>query len=181
MHRYLILLGVLMISMPSFGQGYNTAIGLRLGKDLGFTLQQRIANRTTVEAIFYGGNSDPDTYANLLLRQHLPLFSKKINAYVGVGFGSYWRFVNDEFTQQKYTIPGVIGLEMSFGRINISGDVMPHFVFNEGTKNSYQSIANVSLRLILFKRKVEAKKSIKDKFGDMFPKDSKKKKKKKQK
>lgn len=169
MYKYLIFLGMLMFSAPSFGQGYNTAIGIRLGKDLGFSLQQRVAKRTTVEALFYGGNSEPDTYANLLLKQHLPLLSKKFNAYVGVGFGSHWQFVNDEFTEQQYTIPGVIGLEASFGRLNISGDVMPHLILNNGDEKSYKSIANVGLRIILFKRKVDAKDKIKDKFEDTFP------------
>lgn len=163
-----------MYSYSIDAQAYNTAIGLRVGKDLGFTMQQRIANKTTAEAIFYGGNSEPDTYANLLLRQHLPLFSKKLNAYVGLGIGSHWQFVNDQFTEQKYTIPGVIGMEMSFGRINISGDVMPHFIINNGTENSYKSIANVSLRLILVKRKIKAKDKVKDKFGEVFPKKRKK-------
>jgi len=130
MYRYLIFLAILAFSIPCFGQGYNTAIGLRLGKDLGFTLQQRLANKTTA--------------ANLLLRQHLPLLSKKVNAYVGLGFGSHWQFVDDKLTEQKYTVPGVIGLEMTFGRLNISGDVMPHFVFNQNEENSYKSIANVS-------------------------------------
>ena len=178
MYRYLIFLAILAFSIPCFGQGYNTAIGLRLGKDLGFTLQQRLANKTTAEAIFYGGNSNPDTYANLLLRQHLPLLSKKVNAYVGLGFGSHWQFVDDKPTEQKYTVPGVIGLEMTFGRLNISGDVMPHFVFNQNEENSYKSIANVSLRLVLFKRKLDAKEKVKDKFGELFPKGGKKKKKK---
>ncbi len=178
MHKYLIIISALFFSIAGNAQAYNTAIGLRLGKDLGFTLQQRIANKTSAEAIFYGGNSNPDTYANFLLRQHLPLFSKKINAYIGLGFGSHWQFVDDTFTEQKYTIPGVIGLEMSLGRINISGDVMPHLVLDNEGENSYKSIANVSLRLILFKRKIDAKDKVIDKFDEMFPnRDSKKKKK----
>lgn len=176
MKKFIILLFALMCSYSSGAQAYNTAIGLRLGKDLGFTAQQRIANKTTVEAMFYGGNSEPATYANLLLRQHLPLFSKKVNAYLGLGFGSHWQLVEEEFTEQKYTIPGVIGLEMSFGRINISGDVMPHLVLNNGNENSYKSIANVSLRLILVKRKLDAKDKLKDKFSEIFPEKKKKKK-----
>lgn len=178
MYKYLIILSALLFSYSGNAQAYNTAIGLRLGKDLGFTLQQRIANKTTAEAIFYGGNSEPDTYANFLLRQHLPLFSKKINAYIGLGFGSHWQFVDDNFTDQKYTIPGVIGLEMSLGRINISGDVMPHLVLSNEGENSYKSIANVSLRLILIKRKVEAKNKVQDKIDELFPDRDKKKKKK---
>ena len=174
-------MAAVMFSLPSIAQSYNTAIGLRLGNDLGFTLQQRFANRTTAEAVFYGGNSNPDTYANLLVEQHLPLFSKRINAYVGLGFGSHWQFVDDQFTEQKYTIPGVIGLEASFGRLNISGDVMPHLILNSGDENSYKSIGNVSLRLILFKRKVDPKQKLLDKLDTTFPNlnaDKKKKKKK---
>ena len=176
MKKLVFLLFALLSSFSSDAQSYNTAIGVRFGNDLGFSLQQRIANKTTAEAMFYGGRSTPDAFVNVLLRQHLSLLSKKLNAYVGVGVGSHWQVIDDQFTTQKYTIPGVIGMEMSFGRLNISGDIMPHLILNNGQENAYKSFANVGLRIILAKRKMNAKEKVKDKLGDILPEKKKKKK-----
>ncbi len=178
MNKYLFFGFLLFLSSHVIGQGYNTAIGVRLGDDLGFTVQQRIANRTTIEGLFYGGRSNPDTYANVLAQRHFSLLSKKLNAYVGLGLGSHWQYVNEEFEDQQFTIPGVIGLEATFGRLNLSGDVMPHLILNNNDERSYKSIANVSLRIVIVKRKLDAKDKLKEKFSDLNNNKRKKKKKK---
>lgn len=170
----LVILSFIFISQVN-GQSYDTALGIRLGEDYGATLQQRITKKMTLQGLYYGGFNEENVYANLLLQRHFPIFTRKTNIFIGAGVGSHWIYdeTNEVFGQQQFTIPAVIGLEISFGRLNISGDIMPHYVFDDGKPKSFSSVAGLSVRYILIKKK-PAKKLI-DKIEDKLPKKNKKK------
>ena len=184
MHKYLLLLIAVLFTTQASAQAYNTTIGVRIGEDYGATVQQRITKKMTLEGIYYGGfnrNIDnPNVNANLLLKRHFPVLSRRTNIYAGIGIGSQW-ILNDfddySLINQQFTIPAIFGLEFSLGRLSISGDVMPHYLFESSEEKSFKNIAGLSVRYILVKKK-PGKKFI-DKIEDKLPELDKNKKKKK--
>ena len=177
MFKYLMLFVSFACATQLNGQSYDTAIGLRVGSDYGATIQQRITKKITVEGVYYGGFNEADVHANLLARRHFPIFTRRTNFYIGVGVGSHWIYdeSNESFGAQQFTVPAVLGLEFTLGRLNISGDIMPHYVFNDGKPESLNSVAAISVRYVI-KKKKPAKKLI-NKIEDKLPKKNKNKKK----
>ncbi len=78
---------LLMLSALPYAtaQKYITAGGVRVETErLGFTAQHRILDRTTMQAIVMGNESEVS--GHLLGQQHFPLLGKRLNIYVGGGF-----------------------------------------------------------------------------------------------
>ena len=82
----LISLFILSTINPLFGQSYTTAGGIRLGTEVGLTLQQRVAKRLTVEGILQqsvGNSAERDEFViTALLEKHNPIISKRLNVYM---------------------------------------------------------------------------------------------------
>lgn len=85
-HRaiFFLLPLLFLLARPVQAQKYRTAIGVRLGKpDVGLTITQRLAERTTLEAL--GTAAANDLTATLLLRQHTGILGHALNLYAGIG------------------------------------------------------------------------------------------------
>lgn len=82
--EHLVIWLVLLHASPASAQKYTTAGGVRFETDrLGFTVQQRILEHTTLEAIAMG--SERQISGHLLAQQHFPLLGKRLNLYIGAG------------------------------------------------------------------------------------------------
>jgi len=178
MFKYLLFLVLMTFATQADAQAYTTAIGVRIGSDYGATIQQRLTKKITLEGIYYGGFSEENVHANLLAQRHFPILGRRTNIYVGAGIGSHWIYneTNETFGAQQFVVPAVVGFEVSVGRINIAGDIMPHFSLMDKKLNSFNNVAALSVRYILVKKKPV--KNLVDKIEDKFPGIDKKKKKK---
>lgn len=172
MKNFVAILLIAFLTQTSFSQSYNTAGGARLGDDFGVTLKQRIGKRTTLEGIYMGGLISNDYNAGVLVEQHFPLISKRFNFYLGAGIGSRWNHIEntDKEFIQHYSVPMTFGLEFTIGRLNLSADVMPHFIMDKTVDKRFVSGSAFSLRYVFVKRKREKKDGVFKKIGDAFPK-----------
>ncbi len=174
-----------LFSVGLHAQAYDTAVGIRIGSDYGATIQQRLTKKWTLEGLYYGGFREENVHANLIAQRHFPILTRRTNFYIGAGVGSHWIYndSSESFGEQRFTIPAVIGLELSLGRLNISGDIMPHYIFDDNKLTSLNSVAALSVRYILVKKK-PAKKiidKVEDRISDLNKKAAKNKKKNKKK
>ena len=172
-----LLLGFAQLS---YSQAYTTVIGGRISDDYGITLKQRIGNSTSIEGLYYGGFTNNPIFTSVLLEQHMPLISKRLNIFVGAGIGLRW--FNDEVIfrefQNEPVIPFVIGADLTVGRLNITADVMPHYILTRDGDNTLTNNAAISVRYVVIKRKKPQKKKFGQKLGNVFTKSDKEKKKK---
>ena len=81
----LFIFGFIGISIHVVGisQKYNTVGGLRFSNDLGFSVAQRLANKTTAELIFQPGTINNKTLLNVAAKQHYGLLSRRFNFFLG--------------------------------------------------------------------------------------------------
>lgn len=130
-------------------QKYRTAVGLRLARpDLGITVTQRLAERTTLEVL--GSAANNDLTLTVLGRQHTGLLGHALNLYAGVG-----PHLGD--TQNRGTYVGgtlALGIEWKIPifPLVISYDWMPSISSNNREKR-FNNSTGVSVRYVLFKEK----------------------------
>ena len=147
---------ILFLAIGSLqAQSYQTAVGLRLGTDIGISAQQRVAKFSTVEAIFTPSIRSKETSVELLFEQHKRILSKRFNIYAGGGIHKAWREDDaDYFGRPDAGLSGIFGGEFSLKRLNFSWDFKPtiDFLGGEGealfTRNS-----SVSIRYIFIPQK----------------------------
>ncbi len=109
----------------TMAQHYITAMGIRMGTEMGITLQQRILPRTTIEGIFSTSAATALSMGTVLVQLHNPLISKRFNIYVGGGFHNRWLRGEEQARLTRRGVTGVAGAELTLGRINISWDFKP--------------------------------------------------------
>lgn len=168
MQRF-IYFSVLLISIHVVGisQKYNTVGGLRFSNDLGFSVAQRLANKTTAELIFQPGTINNKTLLNVAAKQHYGLLSRRFNFFLGGGF--FWSdWANEESTSSKYGFSIPLGGEITFGHLNVSFDYIPLMALKKGEGQSlFSSSTGIALRYVFWKRDSRMKtfyEKIKDKF-----------------
>jgi hypothetical protein len=150
------LLSLLFISgAASIGaQSYNTAAGLRLGTDWGLTIQQRVAKKTTIEALLQSSLQREEVLATLMGEQHFPILTRRLNIYYGGGLHKGWINESDDQNvayKDPFGLTFIGGLEFSLGRINVSYDFKPAINLSGGEQKFYTQ-TGVSVRYILIKR-----------------------------
>ena len=136
-------------------QKYNTAIGLRMGDEFGYSLKQRVFNKVTAEFIYQDGLITNQQFASAMLQQHHNLLGKRFNLYLGAGYFKSWEpsGVSDDPLNIQTGIPLIIGGEFTIGRINISTDVMPIYYLTGDNKTSFSKRSGISIRYVFWKRK----------------------------
>lgn len=149
----LTLVGLFLLgSTPTVSaQKYRTAIGVRLGRpDVGITITQRLAERTTLEVI--GSAASNDLTLTALARQHTGILGHALNLYAGLGphFGN---------TQDRGSYVGgtlALGVEWKIPifPLVVSYDWQPAISSGNREKRFNNSTA-ISLRYVLFKEKKE--------------------------
>ena len=135
-----------IITLGAYAQNYNTAGGIRISDGIGVTVQQRIADKLTVEGVAFLSFANP-SYVAVLGEYHGKLIRKGFNWYLGAGLHSG---AEKDVVNPKGML-FVAGVEMKIKRIVISADVMPRVNFTGGSKN-FEFTPGFSARYILIER-----------------------------
>lgn len=158
-YTFACFLALLFCSSSVSAQKYTTAIGARLGKGIGLTVQQAVFPQWTVEGILAHRKGQNLTHYALMLEHHRNLLGKRLNFYLGAGFQGA---ILDQVIEDAYDPPkgvaGVVGLEFTIKRLNLSFDFQPEYNITGGTR-AFESTSALSLRYVLVKAiKVDRKK-----------------------
>lgn len=159
---------ILFAIQSARAQAYNTAAGLRAGNLWGLSLQQRIMDRTTLEALIQRPLGDGQLHTGILVERHIPLLVRNLNLYGGVGLHKEWAGSDrDAVTPLPYGISLIGGAEVTLGRFNLSWDLRP-MIDLDGPAPGFDSETAISIRYVLWKRKQE-KRPAKWKFWKASP------------
>jgi hypothetical protein len=157
------MLTLLASARPLLAQSYDTSAGLRFGTEWGLTVQQRVAEKVTIEGILQSNNKKGITAISVLGEKHWPVISKRFNIYAGAG--PHFGFATKESGYKNpLGVSLVGGGEFTIARINLSYDIKPAINLVGGDKNvSFQT--GISVRYVinkkewnLFKKKDDKKK-----------------------
>ncbi|MBK9272690.1 MAG: hypothetical protein IPM48_13965 [Saprospiraceae bacterium] len=151
-----LILVLLLLSDPVSAQRYQTAIGMRMGNDVGLSIQQKIAKYWTLEGIVTSTFQNQDLGIKLLAENHHPVLGKRFNMYFGAG--PHLKYIYDS---TEHLLPGlgmIAGLEITVGRLNASLDFQPSFQFDKSDRLFIPSTA-MSIRYVLFKQKKKERKT----------------------
>lgn len=154
MNKTLITTIFVLSALVALAQSYNTAGGMRLGTDWGLTVQQRVAKKTTIEALFQSSLQREEVLLTVMGQQHFPILTRRFNIYYGGGLHKGWiNESNDQAEPYKdpFGLTFIGGLEFSIGRINLSYDFKPAINLSGGEQNFYTQ-TGLSFRYILIKR-----------------------------
>jgi len=164
-----ILLSCLMM-MEANAQKYYTAAGIRIGSEIGITLQQKIVANYTLEAMVQRGFFNRQTTVTALLEQHHKLFDKGLNFYVGAGphmgfykTGTIFKASSETHTAVGATIIG--GIELKLSKLLLSFDYKPSINL-VGGQQFFESQTGLSARYVLIeasKKKNKNKKKLQGK------------------
>ncbi|MDX5444122.1 MAG: hypothetical protein LPJ89_10110 [Hymenobacteraceae bacterium] len=144
---------ILGISLPAAAQKYRTAAGVRISRQsFGLTLQQKLWEKTTLEAI--GAVKSNEVSATTLLEYHRPLLGKRFNYYLGGG--AHIGHLKDNGT--FYGADAILGVEykLNFFPILVSADVKPAFHINHTDWFNFGGA--ISARYVILKEKPKKKK-----------------------
>lgn len=171
MNKKLLLLLVFFLCFQSlYAQRYGTALGLRFGnsesyRTLGLTLQQRVADRLTIESIIQS-DFNRNTHFSLLAQKHRPIVSKRFNYYLGGGlsYGIEESFVKNPTNKEIIHTYGnstmgvdlIAGVELTLAGAVISLDYKPNLNIS-GRQEFYKGQVGISARTVLVKSKVQKK------------------------
>ncbi len=119
----LILCLTLLGFSSSSAQVYRTAAGVRFESgQIGFTLAQKVARKMTVEGILIE-NSQEQLMGHLLLKRHVGLFQRRLNAYGGAGLHTGLGITPTSLA--GFSLVG--GAEFTLFRITVAADLRPHW------------------------------------------------------
>lgn len=159
------------VANPVIAQRYGTAMGIRFGnselsRTIGLSMQQRVLERVTLEAILQSDFSR-NTNFSLLAERHRPIISKRFNYYYGGGiaFGKEESFIkNEEIMQIDHTygnstvgVDLIAGVELTVANAVISLDYKPNINL-AGRLEFYRGQVGISARTVLVKSKEQKKK-----------------------
>jgi hypothetical protein len=193
---FLLSLYVVVIFCKAKAQHYGTAAGIRIAnsdisRTLGLSVQQRVADKFTVEGILQT-DFNRNTMASLLLERHHSLISKRFNYYYGAGFavGNEESFVKNPLTKEIIHTYGnsisgldlIAGIEMKISKAVISLDYKPNINIS-GREEFFHGQVGISARTVLVKsseqkrkqrlrrkRKQSTKQAISKSFTEIFKK-----------
>lgn len=139
------------VESPLFSQAYNRALGLRLDSGIGFTYKERLGDRFTVEGLVRARPKQDFYQLGALAEFHNPLIFKFFNIYYGAGL-HYGYYDTPEHMANPFGISGILGTEITLGRINLSYDVKLDANLIGGTKVIEPS-TGISIRYVMAKKK----------------------------
>lgn len=153
-----VLTSLFFIPLLLTAQSYDAGLGLRLGTDWGATAQIRlpmIHKNFVLEGILQSSLQKEQGSLTVLGKQHRPLLSRRLNLFYGAGAHLGWSDELDPETAAPVGGPvgidGVIGLEATFGGINLAYDFKP--AINIGGGSSFlETQTAVSVRYVIAKR-----------------------------
>lgn len=150
-------------ALDGVSQKYGTTLGLRLANDnqrmIGLSAQQKIFNHITLEGIIQT-DFERNTTSHLLIKQHIPLITKRLNLYTGIGagLGIEESIAKDPVNREVVTTYGnktfgadlVIGAELTILGANVSLDYKPNINI-AGRDNWFTDQVAISVRKVLIK------------------------------
>jgi hypothetical protein len=145
----------LFASSSLSAQSYNTAFGVRIERGIGFTVQQYITNGWTAEGILHASILNDDLGLTVLAEKHNKILFRGLNVYYGPGLHYYGQksVENDVVGKGVFGLSGIVGAEISLGRINVSADIKPELHLSGDLARPYGwNGAAVSVRYIIDKR-----------------------------
>jgi hypothetical protein len=149
--RFPLLLIVALLlgaSLPAQAQKYRTAAGLRLSSGMyGFTVQQKILPKTTLEGLALAGSRE--VTGTVLAEQHFGLLGPSLNYYLGAG----GHVGNHKDDGAFGGVDFIVGAEykIALSRFVISADFKPSIEFNSDDWARFPTA--FSVRYILIKEK----------------------------
>ena len=153
MKKLSFLLGFMFIATLGMAQSYFTAGGIRVGDGFGLTLQQRVAKKVTVEGILKNSKNRAEFSVTGLVQRHVPLISRRLNFYTGVGLHKGFAHDSEINTKGSFGVTAVGGLEFTIGKLNLSYDFKPAINLTGGSQKFYPDTA-LSLRYVIVGNKV---------------------------
>jgi hypothetical protein len=159
--RLLIVAFIIIVSSVSLqAQKYITAAGIRVGSGVGLTLQQKLWNNYTAEAILQKSLMKNETYASALFEQHVKLLVKGFNFYLGAGPHLVLNKVSGiddktglqtSITNTAYGLSAIGGVELRLNRLLFSLDYVPSINFSGN--NIFGTRTGISARYVFIKEK----------------------------
>ena len=153
----LLVLSVLFC-LGARGQSYDAALGLRVGTEWGATVQLRVPQlhkNFVLEAIILSSLTKDEGSLTLVGKQHRPLLSRRLNLFYGGGLHAGWNNEINTETGQPFNGPkgvtGIVGLEATVGKVNLSYDFKPALNVTGGESILYTHTA-VSVRYVIARR-----------------------------
>ena len=174
MKPVIIALLCICTACTTFAQSYRTPAGIRLGTEIGLTVQQLVFDRWTVEGLFHSRVKTDEVAIAILMEKHHKLLFRRVNFYVGGGIHKGWNTSTEETYGDPAGVSGIAGAEITLGNVNLSWDFQPAFNIFGGDR-FVESQTAISIRYVFLKRK---KKKINWKFWEKKDKGKKKKKRK---
>lgn len=135
-----------------FSQSYFTAAGLRMGPSWGITVQQRVLERVTAEAVISNSIADDIGTFFLVGKIHNSLITKSANFFWGGGIHHRWirDFDRNTITQNGVTV--VAGAEITLSKFNISWDFRPMMHLDGEAGRVFNTESAISIRYVFIKR-----------------------------
>ncbi len=145
-----------LVSYHLSAQSYDLAAGMRFGTEWGVSAQLRlpmIDKNFVGEAIIQSSISKDEGLFTLLGKQHQPILSRRLNLFMGGGIHAGWsnELKGEVKAKSPVGITGVMGVEATIGRTNLSYDFKPAINLSGGTNFLYAQTA-ISVRYVIAKR-----------------------------
>ena len=156
--RMLLALSLLLFTFRVGAQSYDAALGIRVGTEWGATAQLRLPHlhkNFVLEAIVLSDIRKDEGTLTLLGKQHRPLLSRRLNLFYGGGLHAGWNNEIDAETGETFNGPkgvtGIVGLEATLGKINLSYDFKPALNVSGGESLLYTH-TGISVRYVIARR-----------------------------
>lgn len=169
--KTIFLLSFLCTATVFYAQSYGTAGGIQFGNNqLGLTVKQQVWEHTTLEGIYTPSILSAKKGIGLYVAQHNSVITRRINVFYGAGYHKTWGVSEAGKTIDPSGIALIGGMEMSFGKINLSWDIKPTINIWGGSTKSFSFPVAISARYIFADRikfdKIGKKKSNSLNFED---------------
>jgi hypothetical protein len=148
--RFIFFIAVCFLANGVQAQRYTTAAGIRVGTDLGLSVQQLLFKQNTLELIGQASLLRRNYTATALWEKHSKLLGRRFNFYIGAG-PHFSRYTDRTLgSTNAYGASLIGGLELTLRQLNISFDVKPQFNLVGGFE-FFDNQAALSLRMVLIK------------------------------
>ncbi len=153
MYKYFLVLIILVVGFTTgLGQSYISAGGIRIGTGIGFTFQQKIAKRTTVEGVLENSFRKNQFQITVLGEQHFPLLSRRFNMYMGGGFHKAWNYDGEATSINPFGVSAILGAEMTIHNLILSYDIKP--AIHLRGKQVFDFQTGISLRYVFYRKTI---------------------------
>lgn len=168
--RTFVFLLVCAFSAQIHGQSYNNVFGIRVGDDMGVSMQQRLYKNYTVQIEHQDAMFSSVRQTSLVVKKHYPILTRRFNVFLGGGLSNRAILIPGESSTTANANGALInfGGEFTVGKLNITYDYSPGFLLgNTAGVPRFHSGSGLGIRYVIWGRESQLKKVIKKmKFWD---------------